>query len=64
LICNAIPHFVGTRGRFRNDAVTAPGTRVYVKLEYAALFAVVLGDPLWMAQKALKSALGRMMRRV
>ena len=44
------------------DPVTASG--IYTKLAYSALFAVVLLILLWMAQMALKSPWGRMMRAI
>ena len=56
------PEFVERAASFGMDAVTA--STIYVKLEYAALFAVVLVILLWMAQKALKSPWGRMMRAI
>ncbi len=56
------PEFVERAAGFGLDAVTA--STIYVKLEYAALFAVVLFILLWMAQKALKSPWGRMMRAI
>jgi len=56
------PAFVERAAGFGMDAVTA--STIYVKLEYAALFAVVLVILLWMAQKALKSPWGRMMRAI
>jgi branched-chain amino acid transport system permease protein len=40
------------------------GSTLYVKLGYAALFSVVLIALLWMAQMALKSPWGRMMRAI
>ncbi|OAN65329.1 branched-chain amino acid ABC transporter permease [Rhodobacteraceae bacterium EhC02] len=56
------PEFVERAASFGMDAVTA--STIYVKLEYAALFAVVLIILLWMAQKALNSPWGRMMRAI
>ena len=56
------PEFVERAAGFGLDAVTA--STIYVKLEYAALFAVVLVILLWMAQKALNSPWGRMMRAI
>jgi branched-chain amino acid transport system permease protein len=56
------PEFVERAAGFGLDAVTA--STIYVKLEYAALFAVVLIILLWMAQKALNSPWGRMMRAI
>jgi branched-chain amino acid transport system permease protein len=44
------------------DPVTA--SSVTVKLAYAVLFALVLGVLLWLAQKALSSPWGRMMRAI
>ena len=40
------------------------GSTLYVKLGYAALFSIVLIVLLWMAQMALKSPWGRMMRAI
>jgi branched-chain amino acid transport system permease protein len=56
------PEFVARAAGFGLDPVTA--STIYVKLEYAALFAVVLVILLWMAQKALNSPWGRMMRAI
>lgn len=56
------PQFVERAANIGMDPVTA--STIYVKLEYAALFAVVLVILLWMAQKALKSPWGRMMRAI
>ncbi|MDP5367155.1 MAG: branched-chain amino acid ABC transporter permease, partial [Paracoccaceae bacterium] len=56
------PDFVERAANFGLDPVTA--STIYVKLEYAALFAVVLIILLWMAQKALNSPWGRMMRAI
>ena len=56
------PEFVERAASFGLDPVTA--STIYVKLEYAALFAVVLIILLWMAQKALNSPWGRMMRAI
>jgi branched-chain amino acid transport system permease protein len=56
------PEFVERAASFGMDAVTA--STIYVKLEYAVLFAVVLIILLWMAQKALNSPWGRMMRAI
>jgi branched-chain amino acid transport system permease protein len=56
------PQFVERAASIGMDPVTA--STIYVKLEYAALFAVVLIILLWMAQKALKSPWGRMMRAI
>jgi len=56
------PEFVERAASFGMDAVTA--STIYVKLEYAALFAVVLVILLWMAQRALNSPWGRMMRAI
>lgn len=56
------PEFVERAASFGMDAVTA--STIYVKLEYAVLFAVVLFILLWMAQKALNSPWGRMMRAI
>lgn len=44
------------------DPVTA--STLFVKLNYSVLFAIVLIILLWMAQKALKSPWGRMMRAI
>ncbi len=56
------PQFVERAAGFGMDPVTA--STIYVKLEYAALFAVVLIILLWLAQKALNSPWGRMMRAI
>ncbi len=56
------PQFVERAANIGMDPVTA--STIYVKLEYAALFAVVLVILLWMAQKALNSPWGRMMRAI
>jgi len=56
------PEFVERAAGFGLDAVTA--STIYVKLEYAALFAVVLVILLWMVQMALNSPWGRMMRAI
>lgn len=56
------PEFVERAAGFGLDPITA--STIYVKLEYAALFAVVLLILLWMAQKALNSPWGRMMRAI
>ncbi len=56
------PEFVERAASFGMDPVTA--STIYVKLEYAALFAVVLVILLWMAQRALNSPWGRMMRAI
>jgi branched-chain amino acid transport system permease protein len=56
------PEFVERAASIGMDPITA--STIYVKLEYAALFAVVLIILLWMAQKALNSPWGRMMRAI
>ena len=56
------PEFVECAAGFGFDPVTA--STLYVKLVYAALFLVVLVILFWMAQKALKSPWGRMMRAI
>ncbi|MFU8863314.1 MAG: branched-chain amino acid ABC transporter permease [Rhodobacterales bacterium] len=56
------PQFVERAANFGMDPVFA--STIYVKLEYAALFAVVLIILLWLAQKALNSPWGRMMRAI
>ena len=56
------PEFVERAAGFGFDPVTA--STLYVKLVYAALFLVVLVILFWMAQKALKSPWGRMMRAI
>ncbi len=56
------PAFVERAAGFGLDPVTA--STLYVKLGYAVLFLIVLGGLLWMAQKALKSPWGRMMRAI
>ncbi len=54
--------FVGRAEGLGIDPVTA--STLWVKLVYAGLFLVVLLILLWMAQKALKSPWGRMMRAI
>ena len=54
--------FVARAAELGLDPVTA--STLWVKLIYAALFTVVLLVLLWMAQKALKSPWGRMMRAI
>lgn len=56
------PGFVERAAGFGLDPVMA--STLYVKLAYAGLFLVVLLVLLWMAQKALKSPWGRMMRAI
>ena len=54
--------FVATASDLGMNAVTA--SSIYVKLCYAGLFTVVLLLLLWMAQNALRSPWGRMMRAI
>ena len=56
------PAFVDRAAGLGMDPVLA--STLYVKLGYAILFAVVLLALLWMAQMALKSPWGRMMRAI
>lgn len=56
------PDFVATASDLGMNAVTA--SSLYVKLCYAGLFTVVLLLLLWMAQNALRSPWGRMMRAI
>ncbi|MFA3915640.1 branched-chain amino acid ABC transporter permease [Ruegeria hyattellae] len=56
------PEFVDRAGAMGLDPVIA--STLYVKLVYTFLFLVVLLTLLWMAQKALKSPWGRMMRAI
>ncbi len=56
------PAFVERAAGFGLDPVTA--STLYVKLGYAALFLIVLVVLMWMAQKALHSPWGRMMRAI
>ena len=56
------PAFVEKAASWGLDATTA--STIYVKLGYSALFAIVLLVLLWMAQMALKSPWGRMMRAI
>ncbi|MBL6609836.1 MAG: branched-chain amino acid ABC transporter permease [Rhodobacteraceae bacterium] len=56
------PDFVATASELGMNAVTA--SSIYVKLCYAGLFTVVLLLLLWMAQNALRSPWGRMMRAI
>ncbi|MFK7868863.1 MAG: branched-chain amino acid ABC transporter permease [Roseobacter sp.] len=56
------PAFVERAAGFGLDAVVA--SALYVKLLYTGLFAAVLVALLWMAQCALKSPWGRMMRAI
>jgi len=56
------PNFVATATDLGMNAVTA--SSIYVKLCYAGLFTVVLLLLLWMAQNALRSPWGRMMRAI
>ncbi len=56
------PDFVATATDLGMNAVTA--SSIYVKLCYTGLFTVVLLLLLWMAQNALRSPWGRMMRAI
>lgn len=56
------PEFVASAANWGMDAVTA--STIYVKLGYSLMFAAVLLILLWMAQMALKSPWGRMMRAI
>ena len=56
------PGFVARAEGLGVDPVTA--STLYVKLGYAVLFLIVLLIIFWMAQKALKSPWGRMMRAI
>ncbi|MGR3759412.1 branched-chain amino acid ABC transporter permease [Roseobacteraceae bacterium NS-SX3] len=56
------PGFVESAAGFGMDPVIA--STLYVKLGYALMFTVVLVALLWMAQMALKSPWGRMMRAI
>ncbi|MDA0722471.1 MAG: branched-chain amino acid ABC transporter permease, partial [Proteobacteria bacterium] len=56
------PTFIARAVGLGLDPVTASG--IYTKLAYSALFAVVLLILLWMAQMALTSPWGRMMRAI
>lgn len=56
------PNFVATASDLGMNAVTA--SSIYVKLCYAGLFTFVLLLLLWMAQNALRSPWGRMMRAI
>ncbi|WP_195820345.1 branched-chain amino acid ABC transporter permease [Roseobacter sp. MH60115] len=56
------PVFVERAAGFGVDAVTA--STIYVKLLYCGLFAFVLVLLLWLAQQALNSPWGRMMRAI
>ena len=56
------PGFVARAEGLGMDPVTA--STLYVKLGYAVLFLIVLVVIFWMAQKALKSPWGRMMRAI
>ena len=56
------PDFVATATDLGMNVVTA--SSIYVKLCYAGLFTVVLLLLLWMAQNALRSPWGRMMRAI
>lgn len=56
------PDFLATASDLGMNAVTA--SSIYVKLCYAGLFTVVLLLLLWMAQNALRSPWGRMMRAI
>ena len=56
------PDFVARAASYGLDAVTA--STIYTKLCYTGLFALVLVILLWLAQTALKSPWGRMMRAI
>ena len=56
------PDFVARAASYGLDAVTA--STIYTKLCYTGLFALVLIALLWLAQTALKSPWGRMMRAI
>ena len=56
------PDFVARAASYGLDAVTA--STIYTKLCYTGLFALVLIILLWLAQTALKSPWGRMMRAI
>ncbi len=56
------PSFVERAAGFGLDPTTA--STLYVKLGYGVLFAIVLLILLWLAQKALNSPWGRMMRAI
>lgn len=56
------PAFVDRAAGFGLDPTIA--STLYVKLLYAALFLIVLAVLLWLAQKALNSPWGRMMRAI
>lgn len=56
------PNFVQRASELGLDPVMA--STLYVKLGYAVLFAIVLLIILWLAQKALNSPWGRMMRAI
>ncbi len=56
------PGFVESAAGFGLDPVTA--STLYTKLLYAGLFAIFLVILLWMAQRALNSPWGRMMRAI
>ncbi|MCB1364670.1 MAG: branched-chain amino acid ABC transporter permease [Rhodobacteraceae bacterium] len=56
------PVFIERAASLGLDPVVA--SSLYVKLGYSVLFAVVLAIVLWMAQMALKSPWGRMMRAI
>ena len=58
----ADPAFVEAAARFGADPVTA--STITVKLLYAALFALVLIAVIWLAERALNSPWGRMMRAI
>jgi branched-chain amino acid transport system permease protein len=58
----ADPGFVERAASLGLDPVTA--STLYVKLGYSVLFLIVLAIVLWMAQMALKSPWGRMMRAI
>jgi branched-chain amino acid transport system permease protein len=56
------PAFLERAAGLGVDPVTA--SSIFVKLAYAGLFAVVLGILIWLAQAALNSPWGRMMRAI
>ena len=56
------PGFIARAASFGLDPVTA--STIYTKLCYTVLFAIVLLVLLWLAQKALNSPWGRMMRAI
>ena len=56
------PWFLEFADSLGADPVIASG--IFVKLCYIALFALVLGSLIWLAERALKSPWGRMMRAI